>query len=350
MRKVLPLIVVAYLFIASAIILTSKAQTFQNCRRITSCSVTTGTNRTGNTQCEISHTIEACDGTQPGGNEACTNIGCVTGCNCTCQGTSPNFTGTATSWFDDCEDIAKSNIRQCDGCPCKQESQTCSAASPCCDGLECSPLGKCRKRTTAGSGGGVICCVPTPDGWECCGTPVLIDVSGNGFELTNSGTGVNFDLDTNGTRERRAWTEAGTDDAWLALDRNGNGAIDDGSELFGNFTPQPEPPVGQERNGFLALAEYDKPTNGGNGDELITPNDKVFVSLRLWQDVNHNGISEAAELISLQAVGLKTIELDYKVAKKEDEYGNSFRYRAKVIDEQGVQVNRWAWDVFLLTR
>ena len=52
----------------------------------------------------------------------------------------------------------------------------------------------------------------------------------------------------------------------------------------------------------------------------------------------------------MQTAGIKTIELDYKEAKKQDEYGNYFRYRAKVKDEHGEQINRWAWDVFLLTR
>ncbi len=151
-----------------------------------------------------------------------------------------------------------------------------------------------------------------------------------------------------GVAEYISWTSASSDDAWLTLDRNGNGTIDNGAEMFGDMTPQPMPPNGEKRNGFLALAEYDKSFSGGNGDRKITAQDAVFTSLRLWQDSNHNGISEVSELLTLNEARLRSVDLDYKESKRMDQYGNSFRYRAKVEHASGAQFGRWAWDVVLI--
>jgi hypothetical protein len=149
-----------------------------------------------------------------------------------------------------------------------------------------------------------------------------------------------------GTLDQCAWTQGGFqgfDDAWLALDRDRNGQIDNGLELFGNFTEQPP---SSDPNGFRALAVMDDPANGGNGDGVIDAQDRIYPYLRLWRDTNHDGISESSELLTLTQVGLIRIERQYQVLDYTDPVGNVFRFKGRTHFQNAPQV-RATWDIFL---
>jgi len=178
-------------------------------------------------------------------------------------------------------------------------------------------------------------------------TPILISVSNKKLELTDAAGGVTFDIDANGSGDHVSWTTAASDDGFLWLDRNANNTVDNGAELFGHVTPQP---ASDHKNGFLALAEYDKAANGGNGDGIIDSHDSVFGPLHLWQDKNHNGISEAGELHNLTHFQITSIDLKYHTQKKHDKFGNIFRYRAKVGSVKHSGVAKQAYDVILVVQ
>jgi len=165
--------------------------------------------------------------------------------------------------------------------------------------------------------------------------------------MTNASNGVTFDLNGDGVPDRVSWTAAASDDAFLVLDRNANHTIDDGSELFGNLTPQA---TSDTPNGFRALRELDKPEAGGNGDGELDSRDSLFSRLQLWQDANHNGISEPEELRPLSSAGIESLSLDYHISKHTDENGNQYRYRAKLGASKNSSVGKWFWDVLFTLR
>jgi hypothetical protein len=180
---------------------------------------------------------------------------------------------------------------------------------------------------------------------HCPGSPIVIDIEGDGFALTDAVNGVLFDLRATRQPEQFAWTVPESDDGWLVLDRNRNGAIDNGSEMFGNYACQQ---LSDNPQGFIALAAFDDLAAGGNLDSMIDSNDAVYTHLRIWQDRNHDGISEPSELAALSTLGIEALSLDYSVSKLQDEHGNAFRYRAEVRGAKGSRVGPFAYDVFLV--
>jgi hypothetical protein len=180
-------------------------------------------------------------------------------------------------------------------------------------------------------------------------SPIVIDTIGEGFRLTSARDGVVFDIAGTGYPVQIAWTDATSRNAFLALDRDHNGKIDSGKDLFGNFTRQPK---SHDPNGFLALAEFDKPENGGNGDGIIDKRDAVFAHLLLWIDENHDGISQPNELHTLPELGVFSLGLKYKESRRTDEFGNEFRYKAAVNPDPRdgeSKDGRWMFDVFFMT-
>jgi hypothetical protein len=206
---------------------------------------------------------------------------------------------------------------------CAQDGSACSSASECCSGY-CN--------TDGGS-----CGLP--------GSPILINLKDNSsnYHLTSAADGVLFDIDHNGQPNRIAWTQAESMVAFLVLDRNQNGRIDNGGELFGNFTLKRDGHLAA--NGFDALLDLD----GGPGasDGKIDRNDQSYADLRLWLDRNHNGYSEPDELLTLSDAGVDAVFTSYRETPRVDRYGNQYRYEGLAsMSTRGGESPRKVFDVF----
>lgn len=180
-------------------------------------------------------------------------------------------------------------------------------------------------------------------------SPIVLTLESGFPELT--GPEVLFDLTNCGTPQLVGWTKPDVREGFLVLDRDGNGKITSGAEMFGNHTPFPGASTEFVAvNGFQALAAYDEARNGGDRDGWITSADQVFSSLRVWLDDNHNGVSEANEMKTLAELGIVAISLSARESPKRDRFGNEMRYVASFLlrTASGEVVTRRAVDVYFV--
>ena len=200
---------------------------------------------------------------------------------------------------------------------CRSQGASCGADSDCCSG-NCTDS-KCSKCPVG--------CTPVGNQCSCC--PIVLDTTGQGFKLTDVAHGVYFRWESDGPGYAMSWTDPAGGNGWLVLP-NANGEVRDATNMFTSVTPQPR---SSNPNGFLALAVYDLPSEGGNNNGWIDPGDRVYSKLRVWIDVNQDGEAQPEELHTLDELAIKRIGLRYRLAEKVDQYGNVFRYVSQVLDQ-----------------
>lgn len=161
-----------------------------------------------------------------------------------------------------------------------------------------------------------------------CTSPIILDLENDGFEFSGPEGAVVFDLLATGNPLLIQWVVPGTDDAFLVYDKNRNGLVDDGSELFGNGMRLALEEDRRAPNGFVALAQYDHPGLNGNDDGFIDRSDAIWQELYLWRDANADGVSEAQEMTRLDSTKVSKLGIIPRESRHRDAHGNWLRYWA----------------------
>lgn len=163
--------------------------------------------------------------------------------------------------------------------------------------------------------------------------PITLDLNKDGkIDTTDLDNGVYFDHNGDKVAMKTSWI--GKEDGLLVHDRNNNGIIDDGSELFGNFTPlNPNNNLNDKNlavNGYHALKSYDM-----NNDGIIDSNDEIYKHLKVWQDINGDGISQENELKTLEQANIKSLNLAFSNIDKDLDNGNNLMFEGNYTDNEG---------------
>lgn len=243
---------------------------------------------------------------------------------------------SGSCWWNNCtlragNPCVSSDSRNCGytlGCPnqpCTGHFQSCTGDGDCCNPYFCNAENVCAQNS-----------------------PIMINLKNNSanYQLTSYTDGVSFDINGRGIQYRVGWTEPDSEVGILSLDRNGNGTIDNGSELFGNATKKRDGRLAA--NGFEALVDLD----GGpeNSDGKIDASDPPYMLLRLWLDDNHDGISQSNELVKLADAEVTTLFTGYRETPRMDRHGNLYAYKGSaLVLKNGHEHRRRMFDVFLIT-
>lgn len=192
---------------------------------------------------------------------------------------------------------------------------------------------------------------PPPIGDQCGGntdftsacSPILINFERGPYRLTGAESPVLFDISASGTPIRIGWTAADADEAFLWLDRDHDGIVDSGAELFGTATPLHDGHTAS--NGFIALREFDD-----DADRRIDSTDAIWSRLLLWRDRNHDGHTQPDEIGPVDGSGIVAISLDEHWTGRRDASGNGFRYQSTIWITRGANraVPEPVYDVFFV--
>ncbi|MEM6255987.1 MAG: SdrD B-like domain-containing protein, partial [Cyanobacteria bacterium P01_D01_bin.156] len=136
-------------------------------------------------------------------------------------------------------------------------------------------------------------------------SPIALDLTGDGIQTISIDEGVTFDMLETGNAVNTGWLSG--EDGFLAVDNNGDGLISSRGELFGGL-------VGE---GFAKLESFDT-----NGDGLVNEADDLFADLRLWQDINQNGVTDSGELVNLATAGITDLVTGHTDVFSTDAAGN----------------------------
>jgi hypothetical protein len=141
-------------------------------------------------------------------------------------------------------------------------------------------------------------------------TPIVLDLNGDGIRTTSWSDGVKFDLLANGQAIQTAWVNP--EDGLLVRDRNGDGVVNDGRELFGSASLLANGAVASD--GFAALNEMDT-----NQDGWINQDDETFGQLRIWIDTNQNGVTDGNELKTLGDLNIQQLSVNASGTDTQDQ-------------------------------